>query len=123
MSKFDRHKEKYEMFKNDALNEDISIPLRIEAYFYAAFHLIESLAAQIGLHIEKHQKVRSFLEKNHELVGDETDKLWRSFREIEQNLRPGQVYGGQINGQKLTRARELFELIEAICERNLDDPG
>jgi hypothetical protein len=45
MSKFDRHKKKYEMFKSDASNEDISIPLRIEAYFYAAFHLIESLAA------------------------------------------------------------------------------
>jgi hypothetical protein len=35
---------------------------RIEAYFNASFHLIEAVAARIGLHIQKHQKVRSELE-------------------------------------------------------------
>jgi len=123
MSKHDRHKEKYEMFRKDAFNEEISIPLRIEAFFYAAFQLIESLAAQKGFHIDKHQKVKSTLEKDLELTDKETEKLWRSFHEIENVLRPGQVYGGQINGQKLNRAKELFDIMEEICRKLLDDSG
>ncbi|HDM78481.1 MAG: hypothetical protein JRI35_04900 [Deltaproteobacteria bacterium] len=116
MSNFEKHLEKYEMFKHDATNDSVSIPLRIEAYFYAAFHLIEAVAARHGLHVEKHQRVRSFLVRHSEIMGDETEKVWQAFQEIENQLRPGQVYGGQVNGWKLRRARELFIVIEAVCQ-------
>lgn len=62
MSSSETHLEKYRMFKADANNEGNSIPTRIEAYFHAAFHLIEVHAAISGIHIEKHQKVRTILE-------------------------------------------------------------
>ena len=109
------------MFKRDAENENVSTPLRIEAYFYAAFHLMEALSAKQGLHIEKHQKVRAFLEKHYEILGNETNNVWRAFHEIENQIRPGQIYGGQINGKKLKRAKELFQIIESICKGNLND--
>jgi len=37
MSGFEIHMEKYEMFRLDAENEEISIPIRIEAYFLCCF--------------------------------------------------------------------------------------
>jgi len=109
------HKEKYKMFKADAESESNSIPLRIEAYFYSAFHLIEAIAANAGIHVEKHQKVRTILEKNLHIFKDSTEKLWKAFQEIENQIRPGQIYGGAVNGKKLKRTKELFETIEALC--------
>ncbi len=115
MSDSNSHKEKYLMFKHDAENEINSIPTRIEAYFNALFHLIESKAAELGIHIEKHQKVRLILENNQEIFRESTEKVWRSFQEIENQIRPGQIYGGAIDGKKLGRTQDLFRLIEAIC--------
>lgn len=115
MTGYDKHYAKYLMFKKDAENEDISIPLRIEAYFYAAFHLIEAVAARHGMHIEKHQKVRRVLESSPSIFKDKTETLWRSFLEIENQIRPAQIYGGAINGKRLKKTRELFDLIEDIC--------
>src|SRR4030042_4446494 len=115
MSNFNTHLDKYRMFKADADNETNSIPIRIEAYFYAGFHLIEAITAKTGMHIEKHQKVRTILENNKQIFGDNTEKLWRAFHEIENQIRPGQIYGGAINGKKLNRTKELFKLIETIC--------
>jgi uncharacterized protein (UPF0332 family) len=108
------------MFRDDAENEDVSIPLRIEAHFYAAFHLIEMIAVKKGVHIEKHQNVKKRLEENPEIAGSDAEQIWRAFQEIERNLRPGQVYGGQINGERLRIAKQLFETIETLCRRNLD---
>ena len=102
------------MFKTDANNESNSIPIRIEAYFYSAFHLIEAIAAKTGVHIEKHQKVRTMLEKHPTIFKGNTEQIWRAFHEIENQIRPGQIYGGAINGKKLTRAIELFRIIETI---------
>ena len=116
MTSFAIHKEKYMMFKADAANEANSIPIRIEAYFYACFHLIEAIAAKKGIHIEKHQKVRSMLERNHQIFRGDTEKVWRAFQEIENQIRPGQIYGGLIDGKKLRRTKELFEIIEKGCE-------
>ncbi len=115
MTSFDGHMEKYRMFKADAQNETNSIPTRIEAYFNACFHLIEANAAKMGLHMEKHQRVRSMLERNHQIFGGDTEKVWRAFQEIENQIRPGQIYGGLIDGKKLQRTKELFETIEEIC--------
>jgi uncharacterized protein (UPF0332 family) len=115
MSDLEIHLEKYRMFKTDACNESNSFPIRIEAYFYAAFHLIEAMVANVGIHIEKHQRVRSMLEKNHQIFKDYTEQVWRAFHEIENQIRPGQIYGGAINGKKLLRTIELFQVIETIC--------
>jgi|GEM_PF-1663318 len=91
MSDFDTHIEKYKMFKKDANNTQNSIPIRIEAYFYAAFHLIEANTTRAGIHIEKHQQVRAILEKNPHIFKDQTEPLWRAFHEIENQIRPGQM--------------------------------
>jgi hypothetical protein len=115
MSNPETHLEKYRMFKSDASNADNSIPIRIEAYFYAAFHLIEAMAARTGSHIEKHQRVRTILEKNHQIFEKNTERVWRAFHEIENQIRPGQIYGGAINGKKLSRTIELFQVIETMC--------
>lgn len=115
MSNFEMHFEKYQMFKADANNESTSIPIRIEAYFYAAFHLIEAISAKSGIHIEKHQKVRIILESNSQIFKNDTEAIWRAFHEIENQIRPGQVYDGAINGKKLNRTIILFQIIENIC--------
>lgn len=115
MSDFNTHFSKYGMFKTDAENESTSTPTRIDAYFYAAFHFIEGIAAKKGLHIEKHQKVRTILEKYYYLFMDKTEQVWRAFHEIENQIRPGQIYGGAVNGKKLQKTKELFQIIETIC--------
>jgi hypothetical protein len=115
MSDFNSHKEKYLMFKHDAENEDNSIPTRIEAYFNALLHLIESKASEFGIHIEKHQKVRLIIGNNQKIFKENTEKVWRSFQEIENQIRPGQIYGGAIDGKRLVRTKELFRIVESIC--------
>ncbi|MEX2704174.1 MAG: hypothetical protein ACTSSA_10395 [Candidatus Freyarchaeota archaeon] len=48
MTDRERHLEKYRMFKRDAENPSVSPPTRVEAYFSAAFHLIEACVAGRG---------------------------------------------------------------------------
>ena len=120
MTDFNIHNKKYRMFKADAENETNSIPTRIEAYFYACFHLIEAIAARKAIHIEKHQKVRSILERNQQIFGDNTEDVWRAFQEIENQIRPGQIYGGLIDGKKLKRTKELFGVVNNLCEGALE---
>ena len=115
MSSFDIHFEKYEMFKKDAEITGVSDPLKIEAYFYSSFHVIEAVNAKHAVHINKHQHTRRVLEENEQVFGDHTESVWRAFQEIENQIRPGQVYGGSTNGKKLKRARNLFHQIEEIC--------
>jgi hypothetical protein len=115
MARYEVHMEKYEMFNRDAENEATSYPSRIEAYFSSAFHLIEACAARRNVHIHKHQRVRAILEENPGVFGGKTDAVWRSFQKIENQIRPGQIYGGKIDGKALERTRKLFEEIEEIC--------
>ena len=115
MSSFDIHYEKYEMFKKDAETTDVSNPLKIEAFFYSSFHIIEAVNAARAVHINKHQQTRRVLEENKQVFKDNTEPVWRAFQEIENQIRPGQVYGGSVNGEKLKRARKLFLKIEEIC--------
>jgi len=89
--------------------------MKIEAYFYASFHVIESVNAKHAVHINKHQNTRRILEENKKIFGHDNELIWRAFQEIENQIRPGQVYGGSINGDKLKRARKLFQKIENIC--------
>ena len=116
------HLEKYRLFKKDALNEDISIPTRIEALFEACFHLIEACMAEKGLHINKHQLVRKMVTDHEDVIGENSDTVWRAFQELENQIRPGQIYGGKIDGPQLERAQEIMEIIESGCNtvlRNL----
>ena len=115
MSSFEIHNKKYRMFLKDAKNEKNSQPTRIEAYFEACFHLIEAVAAKKRLHINKHQLVRKILEENEDVFGGKTEDVWRSFQEIENQIRPGQIYGGAINGEALDNTKRLASVTEVIC--------
>lgn len=75
--------------------------------------------AKRNLHINKHQKVRAIIEANPEVFNEESERIWRSFQKIENQIRPGQSYGGKINGKELKRTQELYEKIKDICLRKL----
>lgn len=114
MASFEKHIEKYRLFKKDAENKTVSHMTRIEAYFFASFHLIEAVMAKNDKHVNKHTMVRSVLTRE-DIFKDDTENVWRSFQTLENQVRPGQEYGGKINGEELKRARELFEEIRRIC--------
>jgi hypothetical protein len=120
MSSFDVHIKKYRMFLKDAENKENSHPTRIEAYFESVFHLIEAVAAKDRMHVNKHQLLRNVLEENDTIFGGETENVWKAFQEIENQIRPGQIYGGSINGKALERAKKLFERIRGICGGKLE---
>lgn len=119
MASFEIHTKKYEMFKKDGNNPDVSEPTRIEALFEACFHLIEAVAAMNRVHINKHQLLRQILEENEQIFGHDTKDIWESFQELENQIRPGQIYGGKINGEQLKRSQELMEIIEFCCNKVL----
>ncbi len=119
MPQHDIHMTKYQGFKKVAENEDDFIPARIGAYFEAAYHLIEAVAAGRGIHIDSHNRVRAALETNHDLFREKTNIVWNSFQEIEKRIRPGQIYGGKINGKNLEKTRVIFTTIEEICQEAL----
>lgn len=118
MTSFEKHIEKYKLFKKDAENKTVSYMTRIEAYFFASFHLIEAVMAKHGKHINKHTMVRSVLTKEN-IFGDKTEDVWKKFQTIENQIRPGQEYGGKVNGEELKRAKKLFEEIRKICNKVL----
>ena len=88
MSKFENHKKSYLTYKEDAEKEILSIPSRVELYFLSIYHLIEACAAKFHIHINKHQKVRYFLENNLNIYGKNTETVWRLFQDIENKIRP-----------------------------------
>ena len=52
----------------------------------------------------------------HENVfGEGSDKVWRAFQELENQIRPGQAYGGRIDGPQLERAQDIMKEIEDVC--------
>lgn len=118
MSSFEIHLKKCKLFKKDAENKTISHMTRIDSYFNAAYQLIETCIAKHDLHINKHQLVRTkLLESN--IFKENTEIVWRQFQLLENQIRPGQQYGGKINGEQLKRAKKAFDQIEQICEKIL----
>ena len=91
--------------------------MRIEAYFASAFHLIEAYCALYNIHINKHSLLRRTLDAHSEIFGEETMRVWELFQRIENQLRPGLMYGARENGDALEEVRESFEEIEKICQR------
>lgn len=118
MSSLEIHMQKYSLFLRDAGNKENSSPTKIEAYFEAMFHLIEAIAAKNRIHINKHQLARSALEES-KIFKEDTEKVWRAFQEIENQIRPGQAYGGAINGEALRRTEKLVAVIEDACKKFL----
>jgi hypothetical protein len=115
MASQDIHLQKYKLFKRDAENKDNSIPTRIEATFEACFHLIEACMAKDGLHINKHNQVRSMITEHGDVFGENSETVWRAFQELENQIRPAQAYGGRINGPQLKRAQDIMKGIENVC--------
>ncbi len=115
MSSFEIHLRKYELFKKDAENKDNSSMTRIEAHFEASFHLIDACAALFDIHINKHQDIRRIIEENEQVFGKDTYIIWNKFQELENKIRPGQAYGGRINGEQLKNAEAITKTIFDIC--------
>ncbi len=115
MSNEATHRQKYEGFRADAEIHAQFIPTRIEAYFQASFHLIEIVAARQNIHIDVHKRVRRILESNPDLFSAHTEVIWRAFQRLENNVRPGQIYGGAIDGPQLRETQRLFYQIEEVC--------
>jgi hypothetical protein len=102
------HRQKYEGFRADAEVHAQFVPTRIEAYFQASFHLIETVTARQNIHIDLHGRIRRILEANPDLFDAHTEAVWRAFQRLENNIRPGQVYGGAINGPRLREGNNCF---------------
>lgn len=116
---FEVHYEKYLKFKESA-EQDRYVPSRIEDYFKSAFHLIESVVVKkLGLHIQKHQKVRTVLKQNPEVFSDKIDEIINEFYEIENKIRVATSYGKRHNGELLEKTQESFNKIENICLNKL----
>lgn len=112
---FDVHYEKYMKFKESA-EQDRYTPSRIEDYFKSAFHLIEAVVfKKLGLHMQKHQKVRTILKQNPEAFGDKTDEIINEFYEIENKIRVATSYGKRHNGELLEKTQDSFKKIKNIC--------
>lgn len=109
------HKEMYEKFKRDAESKNLFSATRAEAYFLAAYHLVEACAAKNRVHIHKHQLVRRMLEENDFIFGEKTRVVWESFQRIENQLRPKFVYGGRGSQADLERIEKEFKKLEEVC--------
>lgn len=107
------HRAKYQAFKQDAERAENSIPLRVKAYFLAAFHAIELVMAEEGLHIGRPHQVQALLESNASVKG-KAKQIWRDFQQLDK-IRLEEVYGPGINGKNLKKAQRLFEAIEKTC--------
>ena len=115
MGQRETHERHYRALRGDAYRLENSDEIRVEAFFLAAYQLIEGAAAAQGLHIQKHQDVRRELEANPFVFQGETEAIWRAFQELESRVRPRVVYGSTWTPADVEKARELFELIERIC--------
>ena len=120
MGDLDNHFRLFEKFKVDAQNEKLFEGTRVEAYFLAAYHLIEACAAKNRVHINKHQKVRTVLEENEFIFNENTEKVWRAFQTIENQLRPRFSYGFSWTKKDLDDVIENFNNIEGICRGVLE---
>lgn len=71
--------------------------------------------AKNGLHINKHGNVRSMITEHNKVFGEDSEEVWRAFQELENQVRPGQAYGGRIDGPQLRRAQGIMKRIDDVC--------
>ncbi len=115
MGSMNNHMELYGKFKKDAENENNYEGTRVEAYFLAAFHLIEACAAEERVHINKHQRVREVLEENTFIFEKDTENVWRAFQRIENQLRPKFAYALTWTNEDMKDVKKNFKDIEKFC--------
>lgn len=121
MSTFNTHKELYLKFKEDASKEDLYAGTRVEVYFLSVFHLIEACAAKERVHINKHQQVRSVLEKEDHVFNEDTELVWKAFQRIENQLRPKFAYSAGWEEEDLEDVKEEYKTIEKISLNKLEN--
>jgi len=113
--KAEAHRQKYRLFKDDALREQSSKAIRMEALFLAAFHLIEACAARRRAHIGKHQRVRAELEADPDILGAASRSVVAAFRVLERDLRPKFLYGESATEEDFALALRTFAELERAC--------
>ena len=117
MGRVEDHLDKYRKLKADAGRDDISRELRAEAYFLAAFHLIDARAARHNVHIDKHKNVKRELEANDLIFGKDTTEVRRLFEPLERDLRPRFVYGFKWSDRDFVEVERVFRELEALCQK------
>jgi len=115
MGSYNEHYTLYKNFKKDAENQDNYEGTRVEAYFLSAYHLIECCTAKNRIHINKHQKVRAVLTDNPFIFMEDTEKVWRDFQRIENQLRPKFAYALKWTPFDMKKVEENFKDIEDVC--------
>ena len=121
MSTLATHKKLYLKFKEDAQKHDLYVGTRVEAYFLSVFHLIEACAAIERVHVNKHQRVRSVLEKEDHIFGNSTERVWKSFQRIENQLRPKFAYSMNWKAEDLKEIETIYNKIERVALKKIED--
>ena len=119
LGSFQNHLDLYKKFKRDAENPGNYEGTRVEAYFLSGFQLIEACAAMERVHINKHQNIRTVLEQNRFIFGENTDTVWRSFQKIGNQLRPKFAYGVTWTDEDLNDVVRMYGVMEAACLEKL----
>lgn len=114
MVRLEQHLAKYREFKRAADLSD-SASVKVEAWFLAAYHLIEACAAKRRVHIQKHQRVPEELRRNPTILGGRTKEVADAFRYLDFEARAKFVYGASGSRADLEKAKSSFEVLESVC--------
>jgi len=120
MGSFESHKRLFTEFRRDAENPGLYEGTRVEAFFLSAYHLIEACCARERVHVNKHQRVRSTLEENQFIFGDDTERVWRSFQLIENQKRPKFAYGMAWTEKDMEDVVQAYNELLGICAGRLE---
>lgn len=113
--KTEDHLHKYRNFKKEGLRANYP-PSKVENYFLATFHLLEAFVYEkAGIHVQRHSRLRSVLESNEFIFGENTEKIWRLFQDLENRVRIATSYGKSESPEIADKAAEILEKIEDGC--------
>jgi len=118
MSRLETHLQKARTFQQGA-DQATSPEMRVEAWFLAAYHLIEACAAKRHIHIQKHQRVPGELKRNPAIFGERTAEVSEAYQYPDGEARAKFVYGASGTDEELDRARSSFETVRRRCEEAL----
>ncbi|MFQ6125269.1 MAG: hypothetical protein ACE5R6_11795 [Candidatus Heimdallarchaeota archaeon] len=114
MTTEETHLKKYRNFKKEGDKAQF-VPSKIENYFLAAFHLIETVLATKNIHSNVHKRLFQVIKSHEDIFAGTAFSIANSFRRIERDLRPGVMYGASENGRVLKEVLHEFETIETLC--------
>lgn len=113
--KTDDHLHKYRNFRKEAGRGEY-VPSKVENYFLSAFHLLEAyIYEEAGIHVQKHGRLRSVLEKNEFIFGEKTEEVWRLFQDLENRVRIATSYGKSESQEMAEKAGEILRELEEKC--------